>query len=56
MFNNLNTNLRNSNFGKILDKKIIKEDVIKLTGEELEEKKLKVVNLRPKIVPTNIGK
>ena len=55
-FSSLNANLHSSDFGKIPDKKIIKEGVINLTGEELEEKKLNVLNLRLKFVPTNIGK
>ena len=52
-FNNLKSNLHNSNFEKRTDKKIIKECVINLAGEELDLSKLKVLKLGPKFVPTN---
>ena len=51
-FNNLkNTTVNNIN-NTTLTKEIIKEGVINLTGKELDENKIELLNLDPKFVPT----
>ena len=44
--------LRGFSFPNETSRSIVKEDIVNLTGEELYENKIKLLNLDPKFVPT----